>query len=362
MIVHSCTCVMLLLCVCVAPVASAQARTPADPSEAATLSRGRLRVDAATGPNVWEQGPFRINFLRTGKDAVPLRDIDGNGCPDVVENIARQLVTAHHAYVALSGFPDPFASPRYKGLEYILVFVRDRQHKILNGANGRAYDELRKGRLTLAVARHVDPIRNLTPAHEYFHCIQSGATYFKNTWYFEGLARWAEDVAAATPPVRGNADELRGLLTDPARTSALFRLSYKAAELLWRPLAALSDEENAPDLPADDPLLALRYTDGTPVMQDFSFAGAARMARLLRELDKADDAAFAAEDYETWSEARQRDPRNNRHILEAVMRCTEPLEQCRIENVGLLRESRERLPAPEPGEKPRFFRRGERRH
>lgn len=102
----------------------------------------------------------------------------------------------------------------------------------------------------------------------------------------------------------------------------MFRLSYKTAELLWRPLAALSDEEDAPDLPADDPPLALRYTDGTHVMQDFSFAGAARMARLLRELNKADDAAWPET---TWSEIRQRDPRNNRHILEAVMRCTDSL-------------------------------------
>jgi len=291
----------------------------------ALLQSGRLRLDSSEGPCIWEQGRFRINFMRTGKDAVSSQDRNHNGCPDLVEDIARQLVVAHHVYVTLSRFPDPFTSSRYKGLDHILVFVRDKTHKILNGSNGKAYDEMRKNRLIIAVARHINPSRNPTPAHEYFHCIQNGASYFKNSWYYEGLARWAEDGIMAVPTQRKSRTDISRLLHDSTSSADLLSSSYAAAAILWRPLA-LYVSTSGHSLPVEDALLRSTYVDGTPVMKDFSFAGVEQIARMLRALDKADDVAYTEGRYEAWSEKRQRDPANNSYlikIIEFIMDSTE---------------------------------------
>ena len=53
--------------------------------------------------------------------------------------------------------------------------------------------------LTIDIDRDIGT-RNLTPAHELFHAFQNGYTLFKNAWYTEGTARWAENAFREEPP------------------------------------------------------------------------------------------------------------------------------------------------------------------
>lgn len=289
---------------------------PAGP--AAGLLRGELTLYSESGPNIWAQGPFRINFMRTGGESVPPADANGNNCPDFIEDMAKQLVAAHHIFINKAGFRSPFGSPRYSGLEYILVVVRAKTNKILKGSNGRSYDEMTRAKaLVMAIAREIDPAGNATPAHEYFHCIENGLTYFKNTWYSEGMARWAEDAVSAVRPMLRSGTEIKKMLDDPALLRILYASSYKAADLLWRPLAHLCPETGAALAP-NDPVLSLKYSNGAPVVRGVSLPGAAFMNLLLQKLGELDDTAFVDNGYGSWSEANQKNPKNNPYIVEAV--------------------------------------------
>lgn len=307
---------LMKLCALAFSLVLFSAQTHAQTSDG--LLHGTLSRYSQSGPNIWRQGPFRINFLRAGPESVPPNDANGNNCPDVIEDMARQLVVAHHIFVNLSGFRSPFASPRYKGLKYILVVVRDRSNSLLKGSSGRSYDQMTKNNtLVMAIAADMDPARNATPAHEYFHCIENGLTFFKNPWYAEGMARWAEDAVRAVRPASKSMDEIKGMLHDPTQLRALYASSYTAADLLWRPLADLCGGAGV-RLSSHDPVLSLKYSSGAPVMQDFNFSGAAFMALLLEKLGRQDERAFAANGYGFWSEANQRNAKNNPYILETV--------------------------------------------
>lgn len=253
--------------------------------------------------------------MRAGDDAVSAVDENNNNCQDIIEDIAKQLIVAHHIFINRAGFRSPFDSPRYEGLQYFLVVIRDKNNSLLSGKNGVTNDEITSIKtLNMAISRQVNPINNATPVHEYCHFLQNSMTYFKNAWYSEGIARWAEDAVAVKGPIAKTRAQLEELLNDETQ---LNNLSYNAAEALWIPLANLCIGSRA-TLFADDPVLSLTYSNGEPVMKDFIFSGALTMALVLRELEKLDDVSFAENAYNSWSEARQNDIRNTSYIAQGV--------------------------------------------
>ena len=149
---------------------------------------------------------IRVFYAKDGNCAVSPDDVDNSGVPDQVENVAKQVWAAHRLFCEVLEFPDLFKSERYPELTCIQVSIRDREE--LGGGNGTAYESSQRARkipegkpddraLVLVVASQNDPIKGITPAHEMFHLIQYGATFFKNRWYLEGQARWAEHALAA---------------------------------------------------------------------------------------------------------------------------------------------------------------------
>jgi len=242
----------------------------------------------------------------------------------MVEDIATQLQVAHHIFCNIFGFPDPLDSPRYSNLKYIDVRVFSASR--LSGAHGLAFDasspaadpeDLQARSLIIYILRDLDPKRNVTPAHEYFHQIQNGATYFKNSWYYEGMARWAEDALVIRAPVSADMQDLEESLRDEAWLDVLYKSGYGAARLLWIPLAEAVNEDT--NLPRDDPILNMTYTDGSPVLSDFRFAGARFMRSLLIRLGQADQQAFVEQGYQSWSTQNRHDPANNGYIIEAIL-------------------------------------------
>lgn len=140
-------------------------------------------------------GRIRVFYTNAGVPAVAPVDVDKNSVPDQVENVAKQVWAAHHLFCEVLEFPDPFESERYKGVTCVQVSIRDRAE--MGGPNGVAYTSSQRARqipegkpgdraIVMAIAKQLDPITNISPAHETFHLIQYGTTYFKTPGFLKG--------------------------------------------------------------------------------------------------------------------------------------------------------------------------------
>ncbi|MDR2745502.1 MAG: hypothetical protein LBB66_09985 [Desulfovibrio sp.] len=232
----------------------------------------------------------------------------------------------------------PLKSPRYKGVRYIYVIIRDK--RALNGAKGLAYDEISlqndltgilsgmlKGRrvripvLTIALSKDIDPKRNRTPAHEYFHMVQNGMTHFKNSWFYEGMAVWSEAALGGARHVgtlKHQPEKVwESFRNDASFLEKIFNSSYQAGNDLWRPLAGLCPAADPP-LQSTGETLSFAYTDGTPVVQGLRLQGARMMRRILEQLGNVETLPFVRFTYEKWTEANQRRVENSDFIADAV--------------------------------------------
>jgi hypothetical protein len=269
-----------------------------------------------------------VVYQTEGRDAVRPDDGNTNGVPDQVEDVLTQTAAARLLFVEVLGFPDPLQTERFRTAGSLDVWFKGASEGLRNGT---AFDELQRARvpgdppdarcIAFRVVATLDPKANMTPAHEFFHLVQYGATYFKNRWFAEGTARWSERGLAAG--ALGPAEPLAAWPLPPDKPPAVFAMSYDAAKAFWNPLAARCDPGGAlPDGPALRKLQAMTYTDGSPVMKDLAFTGWRFMRDVLLELGEADDLAFREQRYDRWSEANQCSPKNDAYILRAVEKVT----------------------------------------
>lgn len=266
---------------------------------------------------------FRVYYSVTGPHALPAADqLDGdrNGVPDKIQNIALQLVTARRCYVEVLGLRHPLESPRYKGrVKFIDVNVW-----ALQGKNGMAGDAIVNYHrlsdppegvevLTIDLSAKL-PARNLSPAHELFHVFQNGYTLFKNAWYYEGTARWSEDL------LREGVGQAGALPGTSVELENLFKLSYDASRF-WQALARAVDPKGRVSVPRDLRAICYRGSE-KPIVEDDVFHGAQLLKALLEELDRADDVVSRENALNPldWPESRQRSPENNRAIWNAVIK------------------------------------------
>lgn len=271
-------------------------------------------------------GPIRVFYITEGKDAVPLDDVDHTGVPDRVEDIAKQVWAAHHLFCEALKFPDPFKSERYKGVTCIQVSLRD-----LGGGNGLAFDEPQRARripegkptdraIVMSINCKLNPMKNITPAHETFHLVQYGATYFKNPWFLEGMARWSEHALAREALGHVKYSPRGPWPQRPQDLQQLSTMKYDAEHVLWNPIVRRTGRD---DLLSNrllgEKLAALRYSDRTPVLRDRTLQGAEIMRDIVIELGRLDDVAFEELEYDSWSEENQRAEENGPYIYKAVM-------------------------------------------
>lgn len=271
----------------------------------------------------------RVFYTQEGKSAVPPTDKDQDGVPDHVEDVAKQVWAAHHLYCDVLDFPNPFESERFKGANCIQVSIRDTTE--MSNVNGVAFSSAQRARripegkpddrcVVMAIAKHVKPTTNVTPAHETFHLVQYGASYFKGSWYLEGQARWAEHGLA-----KDGLGEVKYSPVGPwpqatRHLQQLVQMGSKSETVLWNPIAARTDSKGLlTEEMLGEELLELRYSDGSPVLKDRYLQGAELMRDVLLELGKQDDAAFEDLGYESWSGENQQSAKNNPYIYKAIM-------------------------------------------
>ncbi len=275
---------------------------------------------------------FRIFYTNEGISAVPQADANSNSIPDHVEDVAKQLWQAHQLFCKVLEFPDPFESQRYPGVTCIEIGIRDRRE--MGGGNGVAFENSQRAKsipegdkddraLVMAIGKHVDARKNITPAHELFHLIQYSTTYFKNRWYLEGMARWSEHALGKDGIGEVKYSPRAKWPQRDEHLAELFKKTYDAEFVVWNPIAMRADRRGTiPRATVPESLRNLRYSDGSPVLTDYSLHAAPLMRDILLELGKLDDIAFKEIGYSDWSEDNQRSTKNDRYIYQAIMDAT----------------------------------------
>lgn len=247
-------------------------------------------------------------------------DLNSNDVPDYVEDMATQVNAAREVFKDVFDFPDPLESERFKNVTSIEVDIEDKE---IMERNGQAFSGVRKNSkhdpdersLHIKVANTVNPQTNATPEHEYFHLIQYGATYFRNGWFLEGMARWSEDSVSKInqyPSGSNVSDKLK----NKGAMNQIFQEKYTTAKTLWFPLAIkMKDKVRIPE----NIMKKYRYVDGTPVFHDDVIYGANVMLAVIREMKSKEE--VAAENFggmAEWRKNGQRDEQNNEIIMDCV--------------------------------------------
>jgi hypothetical protein len=245
---------------------------------------------------------YRIFYSLSGKDALPRDrrvDYDKNGIPDFIESVGGRLTDADKLFRGEVGLIPPLKSKRYIGkAHYIDVNILDFSNNKKGPKNGVAYDgapkfnRSRSGQLSLNVLV-IDlsgsvRLKTNSVEHELFHLYQNGYTFFKNRWYTEGTARWAELI------MLGRIGNGASLPYSESTRERLFNKTY-AANSFWNEL--------------------IRKIDSGTQGKHFIKA-------LLEELDYSDNIATRKRglDYSYWKESEQRSTDNNIYIWEATLK------------------------------------------
>lgn len=275
-------------------------------------------VDAA----VYQQGVVYVIYDETGDNAVKdTADLNSNGVPDMVEDVATQINAARELFKDEFNFPDPLESERFKGATTIEVDILAREN--MSNKSGQAISSVRKqsahdpneAAIHIRVANTVNPRKSSTPEHEYFHLIQYGATYFRNSWYLEGMASWSQDSVAATKEYP-DSKSLTSTLKSRAAAEDIYANKYSVSKSLWYPLA-VSKRDKA-KIPAAM-IKKYKYVDGSPVFHDDIFYGPNVMLAVLREMKSREEVAGANfGGVDKWRKKGQRNEQNNEIIMDCV--------------------------------------------
>lgn len=270
---------------------------------------------------VYQQGIVYVIYDETGDKAVKnTADKNSNGVPDVIEDIATQLNAAREVFKDVYHFPDPLDSARFKGVTSIEIDIDTKESMKVNG---KAYSGVRKkskhdpneSAIHIKVANTVDPRKNPTSTHEYFHLIQYGATYFRNGWFLEGMARWSEDAVSQIKKYPGGT-EIPVTLNSTAAQNKIYQVKYTAASMLWYPLAVnMGDKDTIPS----NVVNKYKYVDGSPVFHDNIIYGANVMRDVIKAMQSREEKAAAQfGGMAKWHKDGQRAEQNNQFIMDSV--------------------------------------------
>ncbi|MBJ3815948.1 peptidase [Shimwellia pseudoproteus] len=267
----------------------------------------------------YRAGDFRIFYANSGPDALlNTDDSNHNKVPDSIENIAIQLAAARYFYSTILGLRFPLKQPIFHNARQVNVYVM-----ALEKGHGSAFDKVANdtmgdGQRTgcgikIVINRTLDPLQNVTPAHELFHLYQYGYAVFKQKWYLEGMARWMEN------PFKPSAQNTR-YLADPGPCQNNYPLSYQAADF-W----ASYSQNYFPAARFDKKAEHWQYLNGNPVFHNNIFPGGRFLKPFFEQLAIASQQQSAqintANIY--WREQQQRAAQYN-DVICAVVQAVKP--------------------------------------
>lgn len=281
-----------------------------------------LAVIPTASAAVYQQGIVYVIYDENEVDEVKDRtDLNSNGVPDMIEDIATQINAARELFKDVFDFPDPLESQRFKNVTSIEVDILAREN--MNNRSGQAISGVRKQSkhnpneraIRIKVASNLNPHKSATPEHEYFHLVQYGATYFRNRWFLEGMASWSQDSVSKIKEYP-DGKSIKSTLNDKAALEEIYQDRYSTSKSLWYPLA-VSKKDKA-KIPAAM-IEKYKYVDGSPVFHDDIFYGPNVMLAVLREMKSREEVAAANfGGVNKWRKEGQRDDGNNEIIMDCV--------------------------------------------
>ena len=237
---------------------------------------------------VYQKDEFRIFYSTLASSKHRLKDNkdrNKNAVPDYVEDVATQAVASREIFKA-AGFRHPLQSPRYQNVKNISIFIQD-----LKG-NGVAYEAPASHPnlahpMPCSLVMHISTDLKDFPAnywttvsHEFFHLYQYGYTQFKNTWYLESLANWAEralrvDLVPSTKNLAALPNSSRGIQQE------IIAQGYNP---LWKRLSVIEGQDR---LIIPPHLQKMRYSDGSLVFKDNEWRNTGLVLNVMQNLEQA---------------------------------------------------------------------------
>lgn len=264
------------------------------------------------------QGDFRIHYTLTGEDAFPFDVPPSQRAQQAavrLNSLVAQIDQANRLYSEQLGLTPPLASARYRDVRSIDVHIIELEGK--NGSTGDAaivyryqYFDGSSPALSIALSNQWRP-PNLTPNHEVFHAYQYAYTFFKNSWYLEGMARSMEAA------FRGGEVQTEVLPRDHGQLEEVLARSY-GADLFWNRLMYLCDSACSGSTPAT----AWKGGAYTPRSQ---FCGSGLVRSTLEQYKMIDKEAAQTRgiDPTDWPENEQRSAKNDPFLLHGLRRAIE---------------------------------------
>lgn len=281
-----------------------------------------LAVIPTASAAVYQQGVVYVIYDENEVDKVKDRtDLNSNGVPDMIEDIATQINAARELFKDVFDFPDPLESRRFKNVTSIEVDILAREN--MNNRTGQAMSGVRKQSkhnpneraIRIKVASNLNPHKSATPEHEYFHLVQYASTYFRNRWFLEGMASWSQDSVSKIKEYP-DGKSIKSTLKDKAALEEIYQDRYSTSKSLWYPLAVSKNDKAK--IPAAM-IEKYKYVDGSPVFHDDIFYGPNVMLAVLREMKAREEVAAANfGGLNKWRKEGQRDDGNNEIIMDCV--------------------------------------------
>ncbi len=174
------------------------------------------RPDSPTPEDLWKYGAsdkvetldsqggnFKIHFVRSGVNAVPSADADGDGTPDHVQNLAALYEQVLTFYVGL-GFKKPLDDKDVPGNNggdgrfdvYLLDFGKQAdghfQREACTGDTCEGFMEVENDFVGYGYPS-LDYANRVLASHEFFHAVQAAYDANQNNVISEGTAVWATE-------------------------------------------------------------------------------------------------------------------------------------------------------------------------
>lgn len=263
-------------------------------------------------------GDFHLFYSMQGNDRLhDTNDDNGDGTPDVIENMAIQLQAAQRFYSDALGLRSPLRQKVFARAGQINIYVLRKDR-----GKGAAFDKVSREKMAdgrvlpcaikIIVDTSVNPLRNVTPAHELFHLYQYGYGVFKQRWYLEGMARWLE------MPYKDSSKVMTA--ASPSLNCPDYANASYNAEIFWHRYA----QRYFPAVAVPETLRQISYTDGSPVFKQTELPGGAMLQPFFASLFHSSQQVSQQQRVANtqWTEKMQRAPQFSQNICQVLAAIT----------------------------------------
>lgn len=274
---------------------------------------------------VYKSGEFRIYYSMDSESFDYLSnqtDLNMNGVPDIIENIAIQANSTTEALDQL-GYIHPLKSDRYiNKAKFIDIHLIKMKGNGIAAENAFTYIKQKNKEnscsLSISIRNTIDfPGYYWTIVnHELFHLYQYSYTQFKGGWYLEGMTNTMERLLKRG--AQGGSHKGKKLLpaTFEELESTVYKVSYND---LWARLSILSDQTDG-KLNLPDSILNRTYIDGSKVFKDNNLKGHLFIRTVLERMGEMTDKISEQNSWDRhhWHELDQISPDNRPYMLKVI--------------------------------------------